>query len=186
MIPARSAAAIERLSRSRERLRAAIQGPTRSSGSGSAAAAPWLARVLTIPGIGLVVEALHSWWQHHPLQLAGSVAADTVKGILTPVVRRNPLGLMFGAALLGGLLAWTRPWRWLARPAFITGLLPQLVHEALAQVPLQSVLLALAALGRHEPTAGPAAEPVAEPPDTKGPVPSAFRPEEPLLQSTQP
>ena len=88
------------------------------------------------------------------------VAADSTKGVLQPMAQKNPLGLVFGALVLGGLLAWSRPWRWLIKPALFAGLLPQLVSKALAHVPSRSWLAVLTSLMQEQqeqqrPTATP-------------------------------
>ncbi len=66
----------------------------------------------------------------NPLQLAGQMANDAVKRAVQPLAQRNPLALVLGAAVAGGVLAWSRPWRWLLTPALLATLLPQLLSKA--------------------------------------------------------
>jgi hypothetical protein len=83
-----------------------------------------------------VVEALSSWWSRHPpLRFAGIAAADTAKAMLQPVAQRNPWGLVLGALVAGGLFAWSRPWRWILKPALFLGLAPQVAARVLTHVP---------------------------------------------------
>jgi hypothetical protein len=63
----------------------------------------------------------------------GGVVIDGVNELLRPTARRHPLGLVAGAVLVGGLLAWSRPWRWDFRPVLFNGLCQQLVRDAVAQ-----------------------------------------------------
>ncbi len=136
----RALAAADRLALSRERLRQSLRDLSaapgvapgqRASGSGVA----WLGGGLaSIPGASLVIEALSQWWSQHPLRMAGTLLADTAKTVLRPVAQRNPLGLVLGAAALGALLVWSRPWRWIFRPALFAGLLPQLFSTTAAHL----------------------------------------------------
>ena len=155
----------DRLTLSRERLREAMRDTTaqrsssRSPSAGIAATA-WLDSLKAIPGAGVVVDAVRSWWAQHPLRVACMVAADATKSVLQPMAQKNPLALVLGALVLGGLLAWSRPWRWLIKPALFAGLLPQLVSKALAHVPSRSWLSVLTSLMQEQqeqqrPTATP-------------------------------
>lgn len=84
-------------------------------------------------GTDLVAEALRGWWTRHPLRVGGDAAIEVANAVLRPVAQRHPLGLVAGAVLVGGLLAWSRPWRWAVRPGLVTGVCQQLVHEAVAR-----------------------------------------------------
>lgn len=132
-----AAAASARLALSRERLRLALQGLSAAQGDPTgrrtdAAAVQWLESVMSIPGASVVFDALRRWWARHPLRLASLLAADATKAVVQPLAQRHPLGLVFGALLLGAAIAWSRPWRWLVKPALLAGLLPQLFTRALA------------------------------------------------------
>jgi hypothetical protein len=125
-----------RLARSREQLRLSLQGTSAAAGVGAerhadAAAASWLETLSAIPGAGLLVEAAGNWWARHPLRAAAIVAAGATTAVVTPIAQRHPLGLVAGALVFGGLLAWSRPWRWAVKPALFAGLAPQLLLAAL-------------------------------------------------------
>lgn len=133
-------AASARVSASRARLQQAMQeisGPSLSlsvpggHGSGNA----WLDRLKSIPGIGVVVKAFSRWWSQHPLRFAGIAAADATKAVMQPVAQRNPWGLVLGSFVAGGLFAWSRPWRWILKPALFVGLVPQVVAKVMTHVP---------------------------------------------------
>jgi hypothetical protein len=139
----------ERLALSRERLRLAMRGRSASRAGASPAdgsASSLLANLKTIPGTGLLIEAVAQWWAQHPLRLASMVAAEAAGAVVRPMARRNPLGLMLGALLVGGLLAWSRPWRWLLTPALLAGLVPQVFSRLMALVPPQSWMAVLSSL----------------------------------------
>lgn len=131
--------ACERLVRSRERLRLALQqGATGSAtppGSGAGTRqgpSAWLQDLAALPGAGIVIDAVRAWWAKHPLRLGGQAGAEAVRSVLQPIARSHPLALALGALLLGGVLAWTRPWRWILKPAWFAGLGPELFLQALA------------------------------------------------------
>ena len=134
----------DRLALSRERMRQALQGKPapRSGGAfvGDAAGAPvpWLQSLRSLPIAGVVFDAVLSWWEQHPLRIGFVVASSAAKALARPIAQRNPLGLVLGTFLLGGLVMWSRPWRWLLKPALFAGLLPQLVNKVLARLPSQA------------------------------------------------
>lgn len=145
----------DRLALSRERLRQAMRASAAPQGSAAHLhtgrwAADLLASLKDIPGAAVVIAAVTSWWAQHPLRLAGMVAADAATAVVRPVAQRNPLGLVLGALVLGGVLAWSRPWRWLLTPALFAGLLPQLFSKAMAWVPPQSWMAVLGALMQEQ------------------------------------
>ena len=81
-----------------------------------------------------------------PLHIAGMFAKDAVEAAVQPLAQRNPLGLVLGAALAGGVLVWSRPWRWLLTPALLATVLPQLAARAFnhgAPVPWLKLLTSL-------------------------------------------
>ena len=148
--------ASDRLALSRERLRQAMRDivapPDRAAkqrAGGSAVA--WLDGLKSIPGANVVAEAVNSWWAQHPLRIAGMLAADVVKAVIQPVARRNPLGLVLGAAVLGGLLVWIRPWCWIPKPVLFAGLLQQLLTRAAAHVDPISWMAVLTSLVQQQP-----------------------------------
>jgi hypothetical protein len=143
--------ASERLTQSRELLQQALQ-TLADPQSGVAdqrvdgAATDWLSILKSIPGVGVVTDAVRSWWRQHPLYAAGVVLADTAKAVVLPLAQRHPLALVAGGFLVGGLLGWTRPWRWIVTPALLAGLLPQLLSKAAVAVPPSSWMTILATL----------------------------------------
>lgn len=151
-------AAADRLALSRERLRAGMRASAAhhpDAGRVGIDIPPWLVRWQHLPGAGILSEALLSWWARSPLRIAGQVAADVGRTALAPFARRHPLQLVLGAMLVGGLLSWTRPWRWALKPTLFAGLGPQLLASALAQVPMQPWLQTLAALMEKPATIRP-------------------------------
>ena len=83
----------------------------------------------------------------HPLRLATRVGADAANAVIQPMAQRNPLGLILGAAALGAVVAWTRPWRWVLKPALLAGFLPQVISKVITHAPATSwvtVLMSLA------------------------------------------
>ena len=135
----------ERLALSRERMRHALQGrsPNRTSAAADSAAGrtalPWLTGLKALPIAGIVIDALSGWWAQHPLRIALVVGSSAAKSLAEPIAQRNPLGLVLGTAVLGAVVVWSRPWRWLLKPALFAGLLPQLLHKALAQLPVHAL-----------------------------------------------
>lgn len=113
--------ASERLAASRERLRVGLQAKGRSADEppASGATPAWLAPLMANPAVALAVHAARAWWSDHPLHALGQGAAAAADAALQPVARRHPIALVLGAGLLGVLLVWSRPWRWLPSPALL-------------------------------------------------------------------
>lgn len=155
--------AAHRLAQSREHLRLALcrqtepQRDATNQRTGPSTVA-WLSSLKAIPGAGIVIEALSSWWAQHPLRVASMVGADVAKAVVQPLAQRHPLGLVLGAMLLGGLLFWSRPWRWVFKPALFAGLLPQLFYKALIHLPVQSWMAAATSPPPQRPRPQPPAE----------------------------
>lgn len=164
LLPVPAPTAVERLGLSRALLRQALlKGKhTSTPGAGADAAEPasaWMDSLRSIPLANVLFEAVGSWWTQHPLRIACILAADTTKAIVQPMARRNPLGVALGALLLGGLLAWGRPWRWILKPALFAGLTTQLLSKGIAHLPLQSWISTLVtALQARKPEPAPPAE----------------------------
>lgn len=124
----------ERLLLSRERLRLALRETAATAGQpesrpGSWSRPKWLDGLNDLPGVSAVMDAL--------------------RVMVLPMAQRNPLGLVMGAVLLGGLLAWSRPWRWISTPALLAGLLPPLLATAMASLKPINWLDILAALAKQ-------------------------------------
>jgi len=83
----------------------------------------------------------------NPLLVAGTFVKEAVETAVHPFAQRNPLGLVAGAALVGGLFAWSRPWRWLLTPV-VASMLPILVTKVVQAAPAGTWMKALTALTR--------------------------------------
>jgi hypothetical protein len=138
----------QRLARSRAQLALALRAEAApgAPGAGGASASSLLDSLQAIPGGAIVLDVLKTWWAQHPLRVAATVLADSAQALLRPLARRHPLALVAAAFVLGGLLAWKRPWRWILTPALVAGLLPQLLSKVLAQTSQRSWLDVLNAL----------------------------------------
>lgn len=84
-------------------------------------------------------QVVNQWLTEHPVKLATDVIGDVTKTVVTPLAQRNPMMFVLSAAVVGGLLVWTRPWSWLFKPAVIGTLVPQIVAKALAYVPTRNL-----------------------------------------------
>jgi hypothetical protein len=155
----------ERLEASRGRLRQAMltiaKPPPRASPGAAksllgATGAAWLDNIKTAPGVSIIVDAVSSWWMRHPLRLASMVAGDAARAVVQPMAQKNPIGLALGALGVGAVIAWSRPWRWIAKPALLAGLFPQVLTKVIAHAPSSSwvsVLMSLAD-GKRKPGQG--------------------------------
>lgn len=159
---------VNRLAESRTRLRQAMQviaKPPQRASSGAASSffgstgAAWLDSLKSTPGVSIIIEAVSSWWMRHPLRLASGVAADAARAALQPVAQKNPIALVLGALVLGAVVVWTRPWRWIARPALLAGLFPQVLSKVIAHAPVSSWMSVLSSLAATQPTPGANASP---------------------------
>ena len=123
----------------------------------------WIKELRNIPGVGLGLQALSAWWatrwQQHPLNRAVSMAWDAANAVAKPMAQRNPIPMALAAVAVGAVLAYSRPWRWILKPALFAGLLAQVSAKLVSEVPLQSWMsLVTAALqggahGASSPTA---------------------------------
>ena len=119
---------VQRLSLSRERLRAVMFPPQPvASAPSTNRLEGWLASFKKLPGIEVVVEAAQAWWIRHPLRPVSSIAARAIQTALKPVAGKHPLLLVLIAAGAGMLLVSLRPWRWALRSALFAGLMPQVL-----------------------------------------------------------
>lgn len=139
---------LQRLERSRERLRQVLAPPPQpaaDSADGSSGRS-WEQRLRDIPGIGTVIDVVKVWWQQHPLHAVGIVASEVGRTTLRPIARRHPFALVGVALLAGVLLAWARPWRLALRSAMLAGLVPQVASRVVASLPIESWLTVLGTL----------------------------------------
>lgn len=156
--PSEKPSASARLALSRERLRTVMferSAPKRKAEAQRAAgAAPsWLDRLKDIPGAGVMIDAVSSWWSNHPLHAVGVLAAGAARASVQPLAQRNPVGLVLLAALLGAALVWSRPWRWLLKPALFAGLVPQIASKLVSHVPFESWMGFLSTVTNGKPAA---------------------------------
>lgn len=150
---------VDRLAESRARVRDALQAiakpPQRASAGDShslfgATGTAWLDSLKSAPGVSIIVEAISAWWMRHPLRLASGVAVDAARAALQPVAQKNPVALVLGALVVGALVAWSRPWRWIARPALLAGLAPQLLSKVIAHAPMSSWMSVLTSMAEGQ------------------------------------
>jgi hypothetical protein len=80
-------------------------------------------------------EAINQWLADHPIKLASEVLGEATKSIVSPIAQRSPFLFVASAAVVGGLLVWSRPWSWLIKPAVLAGIVPQIISKALAYAP---------------------------------------------------
>jgi hypothetical protein len=135
--------ATARLEQSRTLLRQALHGKPSRADAPPKPVPAWQAHLQSIPVLAVLAEAVSSWWMQHPLRVASTLVAETTRAVVQPLAQRNPMGLAVAALLVGGLLAWSRPWRWVLKPALFAGLWSQLLSKGIAHLPLESWLAAL-------------------------------------------
>ena len=184
-IPPEVLTPIERLERSRARLRKSWVGkrraprrdPQRSSETrpnNDAGAAPDAGDESTLD---VLMSMLTRWWERHPLRqvsdIAAEVAAPAARSILGSLAERHPLRLVALAAGAGALLVAVRPWRWLPQAALSSLLLSALwprggpsrwlsaggLASLLASGDLSRLLASLAAQTSEDPAAPDRDEP---------------------------
>lgn len=152
------------LQRSRQALHAELVPVVRSEaprhGRSGAMARLWWWRLRRWPAVQLVREALHPWWQRHPLQPLATGLAAGARTQLWPLLRRHPWLSVGLAAAFGAAVVAARPWRWawvdrqLRRaPGAASGWLVRQLSAA----PVQATLVSLAALLMRPPAPSGAA-----------------------------
>lgn len=157
---------LQRLARSRERLRKVLAPPPRPAADTTAGGSgkSWEQRLREVPGMATVIDVVKVWWQQHPLHAVSIVAGEVGRTTLRPIARRHPVALVGVAMVAGAVLAWARPWRWALRSALFAGLAPQVASRVVASLPIESWLTLLATLftrtraDNQSAEAGPAAE----------------------------
>ena len=123
----------ERLAQSRQRLQQALEAAPvpqakAEKAESAGALADWLNSLKSLPGASLLLPLATAWWAKHPYRLAAIAVADLAKSAVLPTAQRHPWGLVAGAFAAGGLLAWSRPWRFIA-PDVVAGLVSRLAAE---------------------------------------------------------
>lgn len=135
MVPGTATA---RLALTRERLRLAMMPAPHAQASRPLRSFFTATRLKDFPVIGTIIEALQAWWLNHPIRPVASVAIEASNTLVEPLARSNPFALVAGAAALGALFVWSRPWRWLFGPALFAGLVPQLASRLVSNLPIES------------------------------------------------
>ncbi len=151
VIPANTVSATDRLQMSRESLREAMRADAqaktdRDRPNQTKFWSSWVDSLKKTPGVSLLLDAAGAWWAQHPARTASLLASEAAKAWVQPLAKRNPVGLVLGAAAFGALFAWSRPWRWIMTPALFAGLLPQIASKVIAQVPPKNWMSIIAAM----------------------------------------
>ena len=95
-----------------------------------------------LPDASLLIDALSQWWTRYTAQGTGQTVVSVADTIIKPLAKRYPLLVVAGAVAIGGVLAWSRPWRWAFKPPLLAVWGPALVSGALASGTLQAWILA--------------------------------------------
>jgi hypothetical protein len=135
--PQQSAQARLHLSRLRISLALQKAHATQSQSDPARSATPspcWADNLTTDPGLRALLQTVAAWWAQHPLQNAASMASLAARELLRPMAQRNPLGMVLGAAAVGGALVLFKPWRWISVPTLAAGLIPQLLAKLVTQL----------------------------------------------------
>jgi hypothetical protein len=131
--------AAQRVELTRARLRKAMTppppAPRRIAKPGKVT---WLEKAKHLPVVGVVVDALDSWWMHHPLRPVTQVVGEASNAAVQPLAQSNPITLVVGAAVAGAALAWSRPWRWMLRSALFAGIVPQIATRIISRLPVET------------------------------------------------
>jgi hypothetical protein len=144
---------LQKLAQSRAHLRVAMQPLNRIDGAaddfpGESRPAFWN----SLPGVGILREALEDWWAHHPLRMATVITEKAASALLRPTAQKHPVLLMAGAVLAGAVLVRMKPWRWGLKKAMFAGLLPHLISKVVSELPLASWIELLTPTGRQPPS----------------------------------
>lgn len=147
----RATDACDRLAQTRGQLRLAIRAmvepvkpPTEPPSTGWVGS--WWRRLKATPGTRVLVQGVTNWAAHSPLPGVALFAVDALTATVRPIAQRSPLRLVFGAFVLGGVFAWSRPWRRVFTPALVAAVLPQLMSQAIGGVPRSKWMTLIASL----------------------------------------
>lgn len=169
----------ERLALSRERLRRAMLRPPAQPGTHFAAGSPSAGvnvfdlLKLVFPSAASILDVAARWWAGHSGQSAYALAGQLANEALRPLAKRHPVALVAGAAAIGGLLIWIRPWRFAFRPKVLSSLGPVVLSSVLASGVLQAWLknfINKVSAPTPNPTQYPSPDPAAG--TTPGPAPN--------------
>lgn len=135
----------ERLEKSRRLMRKqmvelnAASAQAKSPGRGTPS--NWWVALSAIPVLGPLISDAARWWADHPLRAVADLFARPSATTAEPLTQRHPWAMLIGAAAVGALLMWTRPWRFaLLRRAVYSGLLPQVMSSVLARLSTDGLL----------------------------------------------
>ena len=137
LAPPADLSAQDRLARSRANMTRwlADDDAARATSQGSGAGlSGWLQKLRGEPLAALAIDALTDRWSRHPLQTTVRMAEVAASETIAPLVRRHPAATLGASAIAGALLVRARPWRWLVRPALMTGLAAQVAALLLARL----------------------------------------------------
>ena len=134
--------AVEKLERSRTRLRRAMSPPPIERHSAHPGP-DWWVHFKRLPVVVMVRDALRSWWSQHPLRPVAQIGLEASNAAAKPIARDKPLLLVAAAGLVGAVVSRFLPWRWLVRTVLFAGLAPQLAARAAAKLPIESWLSVL-------------------------------------------
>ncbi len=159
--------ATERLSRSRQTMRDQMfdlkASRAQAQASESRPQSALLATLTALPVLGPLVESAVTWWAEHPLRAVAELFSRPDSSADEPLTQRHPWAMLLGAAAIGALLMWTRPWRLaLLRRAVYASLLPQVVTQLLSRESTDGLLDLVKSILR--PAANPSPPPDAKPP----------------------
>lgn len=135
----------ERLEKSRRMMRERMfelnAGSAQAKSRDRGAPSNWWVALSAIPVLGPLISDAASWWADHPLRAVADLFSRPGTSASKPLTQRHPWAMLIGAAAVGALVMWTRPWRFaLLRRAVYSGLLPQVVSSVLARVPTDGLL----------------------------------------------
>ncbi|MEI7464658.1 MAG: hypothetical protein WCJ87_04885 [Burkholderiales bacterium] len=130
--------ATERLSRSRQIMRDQMldlkAGRAQAQAGQSRQHSALLATLTAMPLLGPLVDRAVAWWAEHPLRPVAELFGSPDPSADEPLTQRHPWAMLLGAAAIGALLMWTRPWRFAPlRRAVCASLLPQMVTRLLSR-----------------------------------------------------
>jgi len=159
--------ATERLSRSRQMMRDQMldlkASRAQAQTSESTPQGALLDTLTALPVLGPLVESAVTWWAEHPLRAVADLFGRPDPTADESLTQRHPWAMLLGAAAIGALLMWTRPWRFaLLRRAVCASLLPRMVTQLLSRESNGGLLDLVKSVLR------PAANP-SPPPDAKQP-----------------
>lgn len=154
---------VQRLERSRARMRRVLAGSAQGEdGEHRAAAAEgasWRERLEGMPGLGAAFVALQAWWAQNPMRASFVVAHEIAAATLRPIARRHPFALVSIAMLIGVALAWARPWRGAVQSALFADMVPRVASRLFTSLPIEAWMeVLLSVLGRpvHPPSSSTA------------------------------